>query len=98
MTLATPRRFYRTIKSATPTRADFLSDEARGVDPPDNPVFRRYWQGLSVFDTLAHARAVAQRYRRQGDYIAEVTIARSGYNDGAMGTQSRPPHTMGRSR
>ncbi len=74
MTEGPSRRFYRTIKGATPTRADFLSDEARGVDPPDNPAFRRYWQGLSVFDTLAHARALAQRYRRQGDYIAEVTI------------------------
>jgi hypothetical protein len=72
------RRFYRTIKGPNPTRDDFLSDQARGNDPPAAPGKRRYWQGLSAFDSWENARAVARRVRSQGDHIAEVTIPASG--------------------
>jgi hypothetical protein len=68
------RRFYRTIAGPDPTRDDFLSDEARGNDPPRSPDKRRYWQGFSAFDTWDNARAIAQRFRSQGGHIAEVTI------------------------
>ena len=72
------RRFYRTIAGSEPTRDDFLSDEARGNDPPRSPDRRRYWQGFSAFDTWDNARAIAQRFRSQGDHIAEVTIPADG--------------------
>jgi hypothetical protein len=68
------RRFYRTIKGPEPTRDDFLSDEMRGNDPPRSPDKMKYWQGFSAFDSWDNARAVARRFRSQGDHIAEVTI------------------------
>lgn len=67
------RQFYRAIKGPRPTRDDFLSDEAKGDLPPRNPDRRRYWQGFAVFDTLEQARKIAQRNRKQGDFIAEMT-------------------------
>lgn len=81
------RRFHRIIPAPTPTRVDFFSDRARGLLPPRNPDKVRYWEGLSVFATLAQARAViATRKARasaQGiawpvECVAEVTIARDG--------------------
>jgi hypothetical protein len=72
------RQFYRTIKGPRPTHDDFLSDAGAGFPPPRNPDRVRYWQGFSVFDTLEQARAVAQRNRKQGDFIAEMTILVTG--------------------
>jgi hypothetical protein len=64
---------YCAIKRPRPTHDDFLSDEATGDPLPRNPDKIRYWRGFSVFDTLEQARMVAQRNRRQGDFIAEMT-------------------------
>jgi hypothetical protein len=68
-------KLYRTIKNAEPDRADFFSDEAAGKLPPRNPDKVRYWRGFSAYNTLEQARATAQRNRRQGNFIAEMTIA-----------------------
>jgi hypothetical protein len=78
-----PRRFYRILSGHEPTRSDFLSDHVRGKDRPSNPARVRYWEGFSVFETLAQARGIIEANKvRAGEkgleweekFIVEVTI------------------------
>ena len=71
-----PRRFYRIVKTDPPTRADFLSHEARGIRPrrPLNPRDRDRWRGVSHFDTPELARATARAAPHLGAFIAELHI------------------------
>ena len=73
-----PRTFYRILKSPVPTVDDFKSPAALGREPREpNPsaATLRSFQGVSVLDTPAHARAWVERFKgRLGEYVAELTI------------------------
>ena len=69
------RRFYRIVTSIPPTLEDFTSRAARGKPPhSDDPRILRLEEGISVFVTLAQARAVARRFPVLGGSIAEIVI------------------------
>jgi hypothetical protein len=77
------RRFYRIISGREPIHSDFLSDQARGKDRPGNPARVRYWEGFSVFETLAQARGIVGANKARAiekglaweeKFIVEVTI------------------------
>lgn len=77
------RRFYRIISGREPTRSDFLSDRAQGKDRPGNPARVRYWEGFSVFETLAQARGITEANKARANekgldweerFIVEMTI------------------------
>lgn len=71
--------FYRIIKEPQPTAADFLSHRSRGIPlQRDTPVMRRSWEGVSVYDTIAAARAIVARFPRIGGFIAELDIRNGG--------------------
>lgn len=78
------RRFYRLFSGSRLTRDAFLSDQVSGVrERPRDPAKRKYWEGFSVFETLAQARRLAAerrvRARAKGivwpeESVAEMTI------------------------
>jgi hypothetical protein len=71
-----PRTFYRVTKSDPPTRDDFLSHQALGKVPPRGASadLLRSWAGVSVFEEVSQARALAQRLPRIGDHIARIEL------------------------
>ncbi len=78
------RRFYRLFFGSRLTRDAFLSDQVSGVrERPLDAAKRKYWEGFSVFETLAQARRLATerraRARAKGfawteESVAEMTI------------------------
>jgi hypothetical protein len=73
--------FYRILKTATPTLADFLSYAELGILLLyDTAEGRRRARGLSMYDDVAAARARArpERGRSPGDYVAAVDLAEVG--------------------
>lgn len=78
------RRFYRLFLGSDLTRDAFLSDQMSGVrERPRDPGKVKYWEGFSVFETLAQARLLAAerkaRARAKGiawpdESVAEMTI------------------------
>jgi hypothetical protein len=70
-----PRTFFRVIRSQHPSWADFLSNLVRDQPPRRVEVTDPLeWAGVSVFDSLAEARARAQAFPVLGRYVAEVRI------------------------
>ena len=69
-------RFYRVVRSPTVTVRDFLPPPALGRQPrrPLTDEEAVYWQGISVFDTIDHAREHVGRSRFLGSFVAELTI------------------------
>jgi hypothetical protein len=66
---------YRIVRGKEATRADFLSDEARGRHLRDRSEGgRRRHRGFSVWTTEDHARRAARRFPRLGAYIAVVDV------------------------
>ena len=69
------RLLYRIVRSDPPTRADFLSNEAKDL-PPRGPELRlsERHAGVTMFDTEVEARTVARRYPNIGRYLAAIRI------------------------
>lgn len=76
-----PRSLFHIIKHVTPIPTDFLSGAQKGQKKPSDPERERYWHGFSAFDTLEGARDQAWRYRKLGEFIAEIAVV------GIMGVQ-----------
>ncbi len=71
--------FYRVVLTDPPTLWDFLSHETRGIRlRRDTPHHRRLWVGLSVMDSEAAARELAQRLPQLGSFIAAVEVSEGG--------------------
>jgi hypothetical protein len=64
---------YQVVDHAPPIETDFLSDRQRGLQPAAHLPLE-YWDGMSVFDTLAGARGLAKWRLRKG-YVAGTFIA-----------------------
>ena len=72
-------RFHRIVRSDPPTLDDFTSDAARGRPPRNaDPSVIRLASGLSVFATVAQARAKARQYPFLGAHIAVIDLPESG--------------------
>jgi len=72
---AQPRTFFRVVKTDPPRLEDFVSNDAKGLTPPDERAETlRVWSGISVYATAAQARRMARRYTGHGDYIAVLRI------------------------
>jgi hypothetical protein len=59
-------------------REDFFSYQRLGKPIPKNPEQQRRWRGISTYDTLERARAIARANPAQGDFIAEIAIPDDG--------------------
>ena len=71
------RTFYRITRTDPPTRADFLSNAAKGRvlrDANPSEEARRCWAGVSVSETLEQAGALARALPRLGSYIVRLDI------------------------
>ena len=69
------RRFYRIIKTDPPRLDDFLSNQARGIKPPDTRSLTLWvWTGISVYATPAQAHRMARRYPRHGSLMAVLEV------------------------
>jgi hypothetical protein len=81
---------YRVVTSKQPTLEDFASNAALDRAPQQPLGYRqqRLWEGLSVFDTLDAARALAMDSPRKGGFVAVLALP-----DGIQLKQSgRNPH------
>ena len=66
---------FRIVKSDPPSAEDFTSPMMLGVLPQRRE--REHpgeWAGLSMFDSIERARAMAQHYPRLGGWIATVNL------------------------
>lgn len=69
------RRFYRIVKTDPPRLEDFLSNQARGITPPDTKSLTLWvWTCISVYATSAQAHRMARRYPRHGTLMAVLEI------------------------
>lgn len=70
------RVLHRTVKTDPPAAIDFMSNKALGK-PPRNAELREpvLHDGLSVWDSLESAIAMARQFPQHGAFIAELTIA-----------------------
>ncbi len=68
------KTLYRTIQKRTPAPEDFLSNIAKGKPLPRNPEKQRLALGISCWETLAQARAMAKRFPSLGNFIAEIAL------------------------
>jgi hypothetical protein len=68
--------FHRIVKTAPPTRGDFVSKAAQFGPPPSDAteLARRTWDGVSVYRTEVQARAKARMYPWMGRFIARLEI------------------------
>jgi hypothetical protein len=65
--------FYRITKSNPPTVEDFKSHAELGLSkPPDLP--QRRWEGVSMWNDIERATALALRRPKLGTFIAEVEL------------------------
>jgi hypothetical protein len=72
-------RLHRIVRTDPPTVDDFTSDVARGRPPRSaEPEAVRLASGLSVFATLAQARAKARQYPFLGAYVAVIELQEGG--------------------
>ena len=74
--VTTEHTFFRIVQSDPPTVADFLSNQAQGRRPryPLNQETQRLWEGLSVYDSWAHARRKVGASPWLGSFIAELRV------------------------
>jgi hypothetical protein len=72
------RRFYRIVRSPSPTVDDFLSARALGVPRPET-YFAEWDRGISVYDNLAYALRRAERNRTGlGRFVATLVVPDDG--------------------
>jgi len=64
---------YRTVHHNPPLPEDFRSGKEMGIQKP-NRSKELYWLGFSAYDSLERASDIAERFPRQGDYVAEFTV------------------------
>ena len=58
---AQPRTFFRVVKTDPPRLEDLVSNDAKGMTPPDERAeILRVWSGISVYATAAQARPMAR--------------------------------------
>jgi len=69
-----PRTSYRIVKNNPAKPDDFVSYQARGRRPPNDPEKARLWDGLSAYETPEQARRTAMMVPMLGTCIAEVEI------------------------
>jgi hypothetical protein len=63
------------VRSAEPDARDFLSHKELGRKPPKEPAEFYLWDGVSVYDDAAAARATAEYYwPRLGEYLATLEV------------------------
>ena len=70
---ATATTLYRIVQSNPPTISDFLSGQAKGVQPRSEAL-RWLWDGISLFNTAAQARRQALRFPLLGRYLAQLSL------------------------
>jgi hypothetical protein len=70
---------YRVLQSERPARWDFLSHEARGLQPCGrlSGLAAIEWAGVSTFDTVLAARAAAEKHNL-GRFIALLDVPEDG--------------------
>jgi hypothetical protein len=66
--------FHRLIKQEQPHLDDFLSNDAKGHPPPDDPIKRAAWDGISAYRTLAQARRKRRTSPILGTFIAVIRV------------------------
>ena len=69
-------RFYRVVRSPTPTLTDFYSPERQGrkVSLAATSDLLRSFRSVSVWDTLDGAARVARDYPKLGRYVAVIEL------------------------
>jgi hypothetical protein len=72
------RVFHRIVRTDPPTLDDFVSNQAKGKPPPDDPALRAVWDGISVYSTLAQARRKRRASPALGAYIAMLRVPEGG--------------------
>jgi hypothetical protein len=71
-----PRTFYRAVETAPPTRADFLSDAAKGRPPrPPQRQNPALYRGISVFDNLEDLEDRRERVLALGHHFPGLSVA-----------------------
>lgn len=89
------RPFHRITQTDPPTRDDFTSDAAQGIEPPDDdPVHASLHDGISVFATEQQARKKAQAFPFLGSFIARLEIPDDAPVRIERTLSSRGHHTM----
>ena len=68
------RAFYRIVKTAPPTVADFTSNASKGRVRPEDPDEARLYDGLSVYATESQARRKSRASPMLGRYIAQIVF------------------------
>lgn len=91
--MAVPSRtFFRVVKTNPPKLEDFLSNDEKGMMPPDpRPETLLIWAGVSVYATMAQARQMARRYTGHGDFLASIAV-QEGSTIRVERTLGRPGH------
>jgi hypothetical protein len=79
---------YRAVTTSPPTDRDFYSRAMKDgpLRSTANEQARRYHEGVSMWETEAIARRMAQKYPAQGSFIAEVEIP----DDGSIPFEANP--------
>lgn len=73
------REFFRIVHSELPQDADFRSMGDLGIVCVSGRRYRECAEGISVFDDLEHACAVARKYRfERGRFVARLLIPEDG--------------------
>lgn len=72
------RVFHRIVRTNPATLADFVSNEEKGLAPPDDPELRAVWDGLSVYSTLSQARRKRRMSPGIGVFIAVLRVPTDG--------------------
>ncbi|HLZ73343.1 MAG TPA: hypothetical protein VKV26_25845 [Dehalococcoidia bacterium] len=73
-----PRTFYRIVQSDPPTERDFLSHAEQGKPAGRKAQAEGLHTGVSVYDSLEHARDRAAYWQfRHGEYIAVLRVAQN---------------------
>lgn len=78
MTQTDFRLLHRIVRTDPPTRDDFLSNEAKGNPPPDDPARRAVWGRLSVYSTEAQARRKRRASPVLGRFVAVLRVPTDG--------------------
>ncbi len=86
-------RLYRFVASNPPTRDDFRSKEALGVECPDDETLARCWSGISCFATEVQLRS-HEKYFHAATAIAVIEVTDECDVRVERTTKSRGHHTV----
>lgn len=87
-----PARLYRIVSHNPPIRDDFLSNRARGKQPPLRPGQAKYYEGFSSYRTLAQARKKARAIPAIGQFIAAFAVPYAQGVDCERSLRNSPGH------